>query len=155
MQVADFVKEFYNVKLVFKEEGGFLVTIVFLVQKEKIMEEKKLIEVFVTFYLRGGNATRVKVPADIDEVKLKAELRDLGYISSYRNSYRTTRVYLVDDENDWALKEICTSEHRSLEELGVVKNSLIYIEESTSQAEKYEDTDSIVSTGVISKKEGD
>lgn len=56
------------------------------------MAERKTIHVLVTFNRR--EARQVTIPYDIDEVQLKAQLRDLGFISSYRNSYLTTKVYL-------------------------------------------------------------
>ena len=91
------------------------------------MAERKLINVYVSY--NGREYIRVGIPADIDdEVKLKACLRDLGYISSYRRSYLTTKVYLEDSKKT-SRKEICTEEYRSLEDLGVVENSLIVIEE--------------------------
>ena len=70
--------------------------------------------------------SEVAIPANIDEVQLKGYLRDLGYIPSNMDSYRTTKVYL-EDKNDYSLKEICTAECRSLEELGIVENCLIFI----------------------------
>lgn len=85
------------------------------------MAEKKLIHVYVD--IDQGYA-RVAIPADINEVQLKAVLRDLGYISSYRRSYLTTRVYL-NTENGGV--EICKGEYRSLEELGVTDGSNITI----------------------------
>lgn len=89
------------------------------------MEDKKLIKIYVTYNRRQYNQARV--PADINEVELKATLRDLGYISFYRYAYFTTKVYL-ESEDKTELKEICTDEYRSLKELGVVENSLIVIE---------------------------
>lgn len=89
------------------------------------MAERKLIHVNVTHNRR--EYSKVTIPADINEVELKPLLRDLGHISSFRNSYLTTKVYL-EDENKKNLKEICTDEYRSLEELGIVEGSLIFIE---------------------------
>lgn len=139
------------------------------------MAEKKLIHVYVTHNRR--EYSQVTIPADINEVELKACLRDLGHISSYRRSYLTTKVYLEDDTKT-NLKEICTEEYRSLEDLGIVENSLIVIkagepeprpvysspgsmrclygcpmaqsvEEAMNQAEKYSENDSVVTTGSI------
>lgn len=90
------------------------------------MKEKKLMHVYVTY--DRDRYTRVKIPADINEVHLKACLRDLGYISSFRRSYLTTKVYLENDEKT-TLTEICTGDFRSLKELGIVENSLIVIKE--------------------------
>ena len=90
------------------------------------MAERKLIHVYVTHNRK--EYSQVAIPADINEVELKACLRDLGHISSYRRSYLTTKVYLEDDTKT-SLKEICTEEYRSLEDLGVVEKSLIVIEE--------------------------
>lgn len=141
------------------------------------MAEKKLIKVSVTSNRR--EYSQVAIPADIDEVELKALLRDLGYISSYRRSYLTTRVYLEDDTMTH-VKEICTDEYRSLESLGIAENSHICIipgepepepeyrswgsmkclygcpmaqsvEEAMNQAEKYSEKDSLVLAGTISK----
>lgn len=139
------------------------------------MAEKKLIHVYVTHNRK--EYSQVAIPADINEVELKACLRDLGHISSYRRSYLTTKVYLEDDtKND--IKEICTEEYRSLEDLGIVEKSLIVIDEgepepeyhyvdpmsmrclygcpmaqsvaeAMNQAERYSDDDSSVTTGSI------
>lgn len=141
------------------------------------MAEKKLIHVYVTHNRREYSL--VTIPADINEVELKACLRDLGHISSYRHSYLTTKVYLEDDTKT-NLKEICTDEYRSIEDLGIVEKSLIVIEagepepepeynyidpmsmrclygcpmarsveEAMNQAEKYSEDDSLVTTGSI------
>lgn len=139
------------------------------------MAEKKLIHVYVTHNRK--EYSQVAIPADINEIELKACLRDLGHISSYRRSYLTTKVYLEDDtKND--IKEICTEEYRSLEDLGIVEKSFIVIdegepepeyhyvdpmsmrclygcpmaqsvEEAMNQAERYSDDDSSVTTGSI------
>ena len=139
------------------------------------MAEKKLIHVYVTHNRK--DYSQIAIPTGINEVELKAYLRDLGHISSYRRSYLTTKVYLEDDTKT-NLKEICTEEYRSLEDLGIVENSLIVIkagepeprpiyesfgsmrclygcpmaqsvEEAMNQAEKYSDDDSLVTTGSI------
>lgn len=139
------------------------------------MAEKKLIHVYVTHNRR--EYSKIAIPADLNEIELKACLRDLGYISSYRRSYLTTKVYLEDDTKT-NLKEICTEEYRSLEDLGIIENSLIVIaagepeprpvyrdpgsmrclygcpmahsvEEAMNQAEKYSEDDSLVTTGSI------
>lgn len=140
------------------------------------MAEKKLIHVYVTH--NRERYTKIAIPAEINEVEFKACLRDLGYISSYRRSYLSTKVYLEDDTKT-NLKEICTEEYRSLEDLGIVEGSLIAIkagepeprpvvyrdpgsmrclygcpmaksvEEAMNQAEKYSENDSIVTTGSI------
>lgn len=143
------------------------------------MAERKIIHIFVN--LRWDGQRRITIPYDIDEVQLKAQLRDLGYIPSYRNSYLTTRVFLQTVNGD---VEICTGEYRSLEELGFKEDSTIYIlpgedeprpiynyyedpgsmtclygcpmahsvKEAMSQAEKYTDDDSVVTTGSIESK---
>ncbi len=140
------------------------------------MAERKTIDVLVTFNRR--EARQVTIPYDIDEVQLKAQLRDLGFISSYRNSYLTTKVYLYTENGE---VEICKDEYRSLEDLGFKEDSGIIIvpgepeprpiynyyedpgsmtclygcpmaqsvEEAMSQAEKYSDDDSVVTTGSI------
>ena len=90
------------------------------------MVERKLIHVYVTHNRK--EYSRVAIPADINEVELKACLRDLGHISTYRRSYLTTKVYLEDATNR-SLTEICTEEYRSLEDIGLVEKSLIVIEE--------------------------
>ncbi len=139
------------------------------------MAEKKLIHVYVTHNRK--EYSQVAIPAGINEVELIACLRDLGHISSYRHSYFTTKVYLKDDTKTH-LKEICTDEYRSIEDLGVVEESLIIIEagepepkpeyidpwsmrclygcpmarsveEAINQAEKYSEDDSLVTTGSI------
>ena len=121
--------------------------------------------------------SKIAIPAGLNEVELKACLRDLGYISSYRRSYLTTKVYWEADTKA-NLKEICTEEYRSLEDLGIIENSLIVIEpgepepipvykdpgsmrclygcpmaksveEAMNQAEKYSENDSVVTTGSI------
>lgn len=66
------------------------------------MAERKTIHVLVTFNRR--EARQVTIPYDIDEVQLKAQLRDLGFISSYRNSYLNTKVYLNTENGE---VEIC------------------------------------------------
>ncbi len=88
------------------------------------MATRKTIPVYVTFDRR--KYTRVNILAGINEVELKAQLRDLGHISSYQSTYVTTKVYLEND-NKQELREICTDEYRSIEELGIKDNSLIYI----------------------------
>lgn len=139
------------------------------------MAERKLIHVYVTHNRQEYSKTAI--PVDINEVEIKACLRDLGHISSYRRSYLTTKVYLEDDTKT-NLKEICTDEYRSLEDLGIVENSLIVIEdgeseprpvyrsfgsrrylygcpmaqsveEAMNQAEKYSENDSVITTGSI------
>lgn len=139
------------------------------------MAEIKVIHVYVTIDRRSAKS--VAIPSDINEVELKALLRDLGYISSYRVSYVTTKVFLEDNDSE---KEICTDEYRSLEELGIKEDSGIIIvpgkpepepryrhpgsmrclygcpmarsvEEAMNQAEKYSDADSTVITGFIHK----
>lgn len=95
-------------------------------KETKRMEEKNLMHVYVTY--DRDRYTRVTIPADINEVQLKACLRDLGYISSFRRSYVTTKVYLENDQKT-TLTEICTGDYRSLKELGIVENSLIVIKE--------------------------
>lgn len=136
------------------------------------MAQRKTIHVLVTFNRR--EARQVTIPYDIDEVELKAQLRDLGFISSYRNSYLTTKVYLNTENGEI---EICKDEYRSLEDLGIKEDSGIIIvpgepepepepspwsmiclygcpmaqsvEEAINQAERYSDDDSSVTTGSI------
>ncbi len=142
------------------------------------MDEKRIIHVYVTHDRR--TCTLVAIPADINEVELKAYLRDLGHILAYRRSYITTKVYLADDDGN-NLKEICTEECRSLENLCIVEKSRIVIvdgepepvrrvyintgdmrclygcpmarsvEEAINNAEKYREDESIVTTGAISE----
>ncbi len=146
-------------------------------KERKSKENKKVINVYVTHNRK--KYSQVAIPADINEVELKACLRDLGHISSYRRSYLTTKVYLEDDTKKY-IKEICTDEYRSLEDLGIAEKSLIFIkagepepkpeyhyidpgsmrclygcpmahsvEEAMNQAEKYQEADSLVTTGSI------
>lgn len=106
------------------------------------MATRKTTPVYVTFDRR--KYTQVNILTDINEVELKAQLRDLGYISSYQSTYLTTKVYLESDDKQ-ELKEICTDEYRSIEELGIKNNSLIYIQEGEPEpsrrevAHEYED----------------
>ena len=137
------------------------------------MVKRKTIHVLVTFNRR--KARKVTIPYDIDEVQLKAQLRDLGFISSYRNSYLTTKVYLNTENGE---VEICKDEYRSMEDLGIKEDSGIIIvpgepeprpvyrridsmrclygcpmaqsvKEAMNQAEMYSDDDSSVTTGSI------
>lgn len=141
------------------------------------MADKKFIKVYVTYDRKEYR--QVAIPAGIDEINLKARLRDLGYISSHRRTYYNTKVYLESHDNR-KLEEICTDEYRSLEELGIGEKSLIFIEEeefepepkryyvnpesmkclygcpmaqsvkeAINQAERYSDDDSSVTTGSI------
>ena len=139
------------------------------------MAKTKLINVYVTHNRK--EYSKVAIPADINEVQLKACLRDLGHISSYRRSYLTTKVFLENDAKT-NLTEICTEEYRSLEDLDIKEDSLIFIqagepeprpvysgfgsmrclygcpmassvEEAMNQAEKYSNDDSLVTTGSI------
>lgn len=103
------------------------------------MAERKTIHVYVTCnweeYIRQYR--RVAIPADIDEVELKATLRDLGYIPSNMESYRTTKVYLdLKDGTDDRLKEICTDEYRTLGDLGIGEGSLIVIKKGKPEPEE-------------------
>jgi len=70
------------------------------------------------------NTVKTKIPAGINEVELKATLRDLGFIPSDLMSYRATRVYLEENDSE---KEICIDEFRSVEELGIKEDSTITI----------------------------
>ena len=90
------------------------------------MAEKKLIKVNVAHNQR--EYIPVNIPADINEIELKALLRDLWHISSYRRSYLTTNVFLKYKTKP-NLKEICIEKYRSLEDLGIVENSLLVIKE--------------------------
>ena len=94
------------------------------------MAERKLICVLVTHDLKGKVRAydKVDIPADINEVELKECLRDLGYISSSPREYSDTKVYLQDEDTTDIIKEICTAEYRSLDDLGIGENSLIAIE---------------------------
>lgn len=138
-----------------------------------IMAKKKIIHVNVI--TNRSDANQVAIPYDINEIELKALLRDLGYISSYRFPYLTTKVYLEDKGSQ---KEICIDEYRSLKELGIKEDSRIIIrpgesepisvrrslrdmrclygcpmaqsvEEAISQAERYSEEESVVITGSI------
>ena len=88
------------------------------------MEERKVVNVYVSYDRR--QYSQVGIPMNINEVELKALLRDLGYISAYRQAYFTTQVYLESDDKS-ELTEICLDKYRTLEELGVTENSLIII----------------------------
>ena len=94
------------------------------------MAEKKFIHALVTNNRLKYH--RIAIPADIDEVQLKGYLRDLGYIPSNMDSYRTTKVYL-EDGTDNSLKEICTDEYSSLEDLGIVEGSRIFIKKGNPE----------------------
>lgn len=89
------------------------------------MGKRNIINVYVTYDRR--KYVQVSIPSEIDEIELKAQLRDLGYISSYRQAYITTKVYHESDDKK-KLEEICLDKYRTLEELGIVNNSLIVIE---------------------------
>lgn len=140
------------------------------------MAERKIISVYVT--MDRIQAHKVAIPYEIDEVELKAKLRDLGYIASYQRTYLTTKVYLENENEDI---EICTDEYRTLEELGIKENSGIIIipgepepkkevhhyhrsgsmrclygcpmaqsvEDAMNEAEGYSESDSNVTTGTI------
>lgn len=88
------------------------------------MSNKEFINVKV--HLRT-NVDSVKIPTDIDEIQLKALLRDLGYISSYMEAYLTTSVYILSDDGTRREKEICLPEYRSITELGIKEGSRLYI----------------------------
>lgn len=85
------------------------------------MSEKKFINVLVSFVNTDWQS--VKIPSDINEVELKALLRDLGYISSYQNAYLTTKVYLYENN-----EEICIPEYRSISELGIGEGTKLIIQ---------------------------
>lgn len=134
------------------------------------MAERKIINVYVSYDRRNYEAVRIF--EDQNEIELKAQLRDLGYISSLRMAYLTTKVYLSKDDK---VLEICTDEYRSLKELGIKEGSFIDIisgiepdfgsssggrylygcpmaksvEQAINQAEGYSEEDSLVSTGSI------
>lgn len=139
------------------------------------MANQESINVRVTFDRKDAN--QISIPYNINEIELKALLRDLGYISSYRNSYLTTKVYHLED--DGSEKEICTDKYRQLKDLGIKEGSGIIIkpgtpepmpvyqginsmrclygcpmaqsvEEAMLQAEKYSEKDSTITTGFIS-----
>lgn len=141
------------------------------------MAERKIIKVYVVTDRR--EAYQVTIPYEIDEVELKAKLRDLGYISSYQKTYLTTKVYLEKEKEE---NEICIDKYRTLEKLGIKENSAIIIvpgepepqkevhhyyrsgsmrclygcpmaqsvENAMNEAEGYSESDSKVSTGTIS-----
>lgn len=99
------------------------------------MAKRNVMEVYVTYDRR--KYTQINIPAGIDEVELKAVLRDLGYISSYQESYLTTKVYLESDDKK-ELEEICIAQYRSIEQLGIKRNSLIYIKKGEPEPTKKE-----------------
>lgn len=86
------------------------------------MSKKEFINVKVC--VSRNRPSDIKIPTDIDEIELKALLRDLGYISSYGQAYRTTRVYILSDNGT---KEICLPKYRSITELGIKEGSQLYI----------------------------
>ena len=89
------------------------------------MSEKKFINVEVR--VRWNSPIGIQIPTDINEIELKALLRDLGYISSYGQAYRTTKVYLLSDDDTKPGKEICLPKYRSITELGIKEGSKLYI----------------------------
>lgn len=138
------------------------------------MANQETIQVLIT--LNRREVIPISIPYNINEVELKATLRDLGYISSYRHSYLTTRLYLEDNGTE---KEIGTYEYRLLKDLNIKENSHIIIkpgapepqpaymnpgsmrclygcpmaqsvEDAIFQAEKYSEKDSTITTGFIS-----
>ena len=99
------------------------------------MAKRELIEVYITHDRR--KYTQINIPTDIDEVELKAVLRDLGHISSYQGPYFTTKVYLESDDKQ-ELKEICIAQYLTIEELGIKRNSLIYIKKGEPEPARRE-----------------
>lgn len=89
------------------------------------MSEKEFINVEVR--VSKNRPYGIKIPTDIDEIELKALLRDLGHIPSYGQAYRTTKVYLLSDDGTKTRKEICLPEYRSITELGIKEGSKLYI----------------------------
>lgn len=89
------------------------------------MSEKKFINVKVR--VACNSSSDIKIPTDIDEIKLKGLLRDLGYIPFHSQAYRTTKVYLLSDDGTKTKKEICLPEYRSITELGIKEGSKLYI----------------------------
>lgn len=89
------------------------------------MSKKEFINVEVR--VRWNSPSNIQIPTDIDEIELKGLLRDLGYISSYSQAYRTTRVYILPDYDTTTKKEICLPEYRSITELGIKEGSKLYI----------------------------
>lgn len=85
------------------------------------MSETNIIH--VNIILNRSDVKKVLIPSDINEIELKAKLRDLGYISEYCDSCFSTKVYLDDNGK----KEICTNQYRSLEQLGVKEGCYIHI----------------------------
>ena len=89
------------------------------------MSKKELINVEVR--VRWNSPSGIQIPTDINEIELKGLLRDLGYISSYGQAYRTTKVYLLSDDGTKPEKEICLPKYRSITELGIKEGSKLYI----------------------------
>lgn len=89
------------------------------------MSKKEFINVKVR--VPWNSPSNIKIPTDIDEIELKGLLRDLGYISSYGQAYRTTKVYILSDDGTGAKEEICLPEYRSITELGIKEGSQLYI----------------------------
>ena len=141
------------------------------------MADKKLVSLNVTF--DGTKTEEVKVPFDIDEIALKARLRDLGIISSDMSEYSLTRVFILSKEDNIKI-EICIDEYRTLEELDIDDSSVIIIvpykkqrrpssyydggtclygcpiansvKDAIYEAEKYSESDSKITTGTIYEK---
>lgn len=97
------------------------------------MAERKLIKILLGMR-RGGyrhdyvESIDIEIPYEIDEVELKARLRDMGYIDSDYKAYRTTKLLLCG-VNDFSERqeEICVGKSRMLEEIGIKDNSCILI----------------------------
>lgn len=97
------------------------------------MPSEKLIEVLV-FVDLSTVAEKTKIPYNIDEVRLKGLLRDLGYINSETHAYATTKVFYRKDEK---LEEICIPEYRTMEELGITDGTLIVIRPGEERTRYY------------------
>lgn len=79
-----------------------------------------------------GELKRIIIPYDIDEIALKARLRDMGYITSRERDFFATKVYLQASEDE--LIPICTNECRTLEELGIEENTMLVISQNLNEA---------------------
>ena len=91
------------------------------------MAEKKFIDIWITVANNyGSSRIKAKIPRDINEVQLKACLRDLGYIPKYQYSYLCTKIFLNSVERN-TNTEICIGDYRSLTELGIKEGSNISI----------------------------
>lgn len=80
--------------------------------------------------------TPIRISSDIDEVQLKATLRDMGFIPSYPlKDYQRTRLFLLKENKD--LVSIGLELSRSFEELGIVDESIIILDVYETQMPTY------------------